>query len=200
MPILVGLWQALNNSVPLRNAPFLYIKNLAAPDMLFRFPTELPLLGDYFNLLPFLVVSLMLVQTKLFSPPATTPEAEMQQKMMKYMMIFMAFMFYKVPSGLGIYFIMSSLWSIGERLILPKITKSSPIVEGGDEKKSPAAAGGKGGTAANGASDKPGGWLSQRLEKLLDEAAQDGTYRKDAKDPNKDRDKGKPRARPGRRR
>ena len=130
MPIFVGLWQALNNSVPLRHASFLYIKNLAAPDMLFRFPTELPFLGDYFNLLPFLVVSLMLVQTKLFSPPATTPEAEMQQKMMKYMMIFMAFMFYKVPSGLGIYFITSSLWSIGERLLLPKITKSTPVIEG----------------------------------------------------------------------
>jgi YidC/Oxa1 family membrane protein insertase len=200
MPILVGLWQALNNSVPLRNAPFLYIRNLAAPDMLFRLPIEILFLGEYFNLLPFLVVSLMLVQTKLFSPPATTPEAEMQQKMMKYMMIFMAFMFYKVPSGLGIYFIMSSLWSIGERTILPKITKSSPVIEGGDEKTSPPAGGGKGGPAGDGSSDKPGGWLSKRLEKLLDEAAQDGTYRKEAKDPDKDRDKGKPRARPGRRR
>ena len=78
-------------------------------------------LGHWFNLLPILVVSLMLVQTKLFSPPPTTPEAEMQQKTMKYMMIFMAVMFYKVPAGLGIYFITSSLWSIGERLLLPKI-------------------------------------------------------------------------------
>ena len=68
----------------------------------------------------------MLVQTKLFSPPATTPEAEMQQKTMKYMMIFMAFMFYKVPSGLGIYFITSSLWQIGERLLLPKIMPAAP--------------------------------------------------------------------------
>ena len=58
----------------------------------------------------------MLFQTKLFAPPATTPEAEMQQKIMKYMMIFMGVMFYKVPSGLGIYFITSSLWAIGERL------------------------------------------------------------------------------------
>ena len=90
--------------------------------MLFRFPFEILFLGHWFNLLPFVVVGLMLVQTKLFSPPATTPEAEMQQKMMKYMMVFMAVMFYKVPSGLGIYFITSSLWSIGERLLLPKIT------------------------------------------------------------------------------
>ena len=105
----------------------------------------------------------MLVQTKLFSPPATTPEAEMQQKMMKYMMVFMAFMFYKVPSGLGIYFITSSLWPIGERLLLPKITKSTPVAEGRRREESArrrrrGQAAGPGG--GNGAPDKPGGWLS----------------------------------------
>ena len=82
-------------------------------------------------MLPFVVVGLMLVQTKLFAPPATTPEAEMQQKMMKYMMVFMGVMFYKVPSGLGIYFITSSLWAIGERLLLPKVTHAQPALGGG---------------------------------------------------------------------
>ncbi|MHB1560890.1 MAG: YidC/Oxa1 family insertase periplasmic-domain containing protein, partial [Isosphaeraceae bacterium] len=122
LPIFVGLWQAINTHTPLRHATFLWIRDLAAPDMLFRFPGELPFLGHWFNLLPLLVVSLMLVQTKLFAPPATTPEAEASQKMMKYMMVFMGVMFYKVPSGLGIYFITSSLWAIGERLLLPKVT------------------------------------------------------------------------------
>src|SRR5262249_5918005 len=89
LPIFVGLWQALNTSFPLRHASFLWIRDLAAPDMLFHFPMEIPFLGNWFNLLPFVVVGLMLIQTKLFSPPPTTPEAEMQQKMMKYMMIFM---------------------------------------------------------------------------------------------------------------
>ena len=84
----------------------------------FDFHSRVPFLGNWFNVLPFVVVGLMLVQTKLFAPPATTPEAEMQQKTMKYMMIFMGFMFYKVPSGLGLYFITSSLWAIGERLLL----------------------------------------------------------------------------------
>ena len=90
-------------------------------------------MGHWFNLLPFVVVGLMLFQTKLFAPPPTTPEAEMQQKTMKYMMVFMAFMFYKVPSGLGIYFITSSLWSIGERLLLPKITHAAAEKKTDDE-------------------------------------------------------------------
>jgi YidC/Oxa1 family membrane protein insertase len=43
----------------------------------------------------------------------------MQQKIMKYMMIFMGFMFYKVASGLCLYFIASSIWGIAERKLLP---------------------------------------------------------------------------------
>ena len=38
MPIFVGLWQSLNNSVALRHSSFLYIRDLAAPDMAFQFP------------------------------------------------------------------------------------------------------------------------------------------------------------------
>jgi YidC/Oxa1 family membrane protein insertase len=223
MPIFVGLWQSLNNSVALRHSPFLYIRDLAAPDMLFKFPMTIPLLGDYFNLLPFLVVALMLVQTKLFSPPPTTPEAEMNQKMMKYMMIFMAFMFYKVPSGLGLYFITSSTWQICERLMLPKViaNHAKPAVEGGDlpgdngNGKGPGGNGngnGKGpGGNANG--NAPQGWLGRRLEKLLEEAAKDKTIRNSGKivgdiggDRERERERereperNRPRPRPGKRR
>ena len=144
----------------------------------------MPFLGDYFNLLPFLVVALMLVQTKLFSPPATTPEAEMQQKMMKYMMIFMAFMFYKVPSGLGIYFITSSLWQIGERLLLPKVTHATPTARCGGDDDGPG--GGSGGrrrrrqrrpAAATALRPSRPGKFAQFWEKVLEEAAKDPTYR-----------------------
>jgi YidC/Oxa1 family membrane protein insertase len=213
LPIFVGLWQALNTSVHLRQASFLYIQNLAAPDMLFRFPVEVPLLGRYFNLLPFLVVTLMLVQTKLFSPPATTPEAEMQQKMMKYMMIFMAFMFYKVPSGLGLYFITSSLWQISERLLLPKMQAGKPAAGNlgddrlpGDGKSHP---GGDGRSPRDGnGPPKPPGKLAQLWEKVLDEAKKDPTYRKvmgeaepdQGRDRDRRGDRDRPRARPGRRR
>ena len=195
LPIFVGLWQALNTSFPLRHAPFLWIRDLAAPDMLFRFPfaSEVPFLGHWFNVLPFVVVGLMLVQTKLFAPPATTPEAEMQQKMMKYMMIFMGFMFYKVPSGLGLYFITSSMWAIGERLLLPKITHAQPAVRCGRvelrigrrqrRRQRPATAsarsgGGKGNGDGNGAKVKPPGRIAQFMERVLDEARKDPTYRK----------------------
>jgi YidC/Oxa1 family membrane protein insertase len=44
----------------------------------------------------------------------------MQQKMMSFMTLFIGVMFFKVPSGLCIYFITSSLWGITERKLLPK--------------------------------------------------------------------------------
>jgi YidC/Oxa1 family membrane protein insertase len=220
LPIFVGLWQALNTSFPLRHAPFLWIRDLAAPDMMFRFPVEVPFLGSWFNLLPFLVIGLMLVQTKLFSPPATNPEQEMQQKMMKYMMIFMGVMFYKVPSGLGIYFITSSLWAIGERLLLPKVAHAHAPAPAGpaladrdlDGENGPGRRDAKGGAVlaapaprgGNGAPAriKPRGRFALFLERVLEEARKDPTYRKvmeEREGIDRDKDKGDPRARPRRR-
>lgn len=49
----------------------------------------------------------------------------MQQQMMKYMMVFIGVLFFKVPAGLCIYFISSSLWGIAERLMLPKVIPPS---------------------------------------------------------------------------
>jgi YidC/Oxa1 family membrane protein insertase len=40
--------------------------------------------------------------------------------MMKYLMIFMGILFFKVASGLCVYFIASSLWGVAERKLLPK--------------------------------------------------------------------------------
>jgi YidC/Oxa1 family membrane protein insertase len=217
LPIFVGLWQALNTSVPLRHASFLWIRDLAAPDMMFPFPFDVPFLGKWFNLLPFVVIALMIVQTQLFSPPATTPEAEQSQKMMKYMMIFMGVMFYKVPSGLGIYFITSSLWALGERLLLPKIShaeltpvaaaddatdeddRSGPRGGGNGDGRGPR--GGKGSSGGNG-EGKRQGRFAQFWERVLAEAQKDSTYRKageERESRGRDKEKGDPRPRPRRR-
>lgn len=126
LPIFIGLYQALQTSVDLRQAEFLWIDNLAAPDKLFVMPFSIPYLGADFNLLPLITVVLFYIQQKLFMPPATTPEQEAQYKMMNFMMLFMGVFFYHVPAGLCIYFIASSLWSIAERMLLSK-TKAAHI-------------------------------------------------------------------------
>src|SRR6185503_10030825 len=97
-------------------------------------------LGPFLNVLPVITCALFLIQQKLFTPPATDEQTAMQQKMMKYMTVFMGVMFFKVPAGLCIYFITSSLWSIVER---KWIIKQKPVSAGsgksdGDKESRPA--------------------------------------------------------------
>jgi len=132
MPIFLGLYYALQESIHFRLAEFVWIKNLAAPDMFMWWTEKIPwisepdslggflYLGPFLNLLPLAVVALMMVQQKMMTPPPVDEQQEMQQKMMKYMMIFFGIMFYKVASGLCIYYISSSLWGVAERRFLPK--------------------------------------------------------------------------------
>jgi YidC/Oxa1 family membrane protein insertase len=53
----------------------------------------------------------------------------MAQRMMKFMFLFMGFMFFRVASGLCIYFIASSTWGILERKLLPKISDPDAYLE-----------------------------------------------------------------------
>lgn len=131
LPIFIGLYRSLSVDVELRQAALIpgleWCSNLAAPDMLFYWGNFMPgmvisWLGPYFNLLPCFTVALFLVQQKMFMPPPTDEQTAMQQKMMKYMMVIIGVMFFKVASGLCIYFIASSLWGIAERKLLPKTT------------------------------------------------------------------------------
>jgi YidC/Oxa1 family membrane protein insertase len=141
LPIFISLYQALNNWVDLRMASFLWVENLAAPDALFDMGFSLPFLGSDFNLLPMITIVLFYAQQKMFMPPPTTDEMAMQQKMMNFMMIFMGFLFYRVPAGLCVYFIASSAWGMSERKLLEflpekpvdpeKIEKKKKKKEGG---------------------------------------------------------------------
>jgi YidC/Oxa1 family membrane protein insertase len=141
LPIFMGLYRSLAVDIELRQAPLIsenirWASNLAAPDMLWYWRPFLPAfltsdngsfsLGPYLNLLPCVTIALFLIQQKMFMPPATDEQTAVQQKMIKYMMVIMCFFFFKVPGGLCIYFIASSIWSIAERQLLPK-PKPAPI-------------------------------------------------------------------------
>lgn len=165
LPIFIGLYNALYNAVDLRMARFLWIDNLAAPDALFPLGFTVPFLGwTEFNVLPIITVGLFLVQQRMFMPPATTEEQELQQKMMNYMMVFMGALFYRVPAGLCIYFIASSTWGIAERKLLEKFAPAPKPTD------PPADAGRKSDKDAPEEPRKPG--LLERLLEAADQAKQ----------------------------
>lgn len=152
LPIFIALYRSLMVDVELRQAPLLtesirWCSNLAAPDMLWdwsRFMPDVVVhsagifgLGPYFNILPILTIVLFIWQQKKMMPPPADENAAMQQKVMKYMMVFMGVLFYKVAAGLCLYFIASSLWGMGERMFLPKLSHGEAQASGGGRGPAP---------------------------------------------------------------
>jgi len=133
LPIFLGLYRSIMVDISLRQAPLIpgvqWCSNLAGPDMILHWEgfasfvtARGSLFGPYLNILPLAAIAMIIVQQKMFMPPAQDDQQKMQQKMMKFMMIFMGVMFFKIASGLCLYFIVSGIWGMSERLMLPKLT------------------------------------------------------------------------------
>lgn len=161
LPIFLGLYRALGSDIELRGAPLIpgisWCSNLSAPDMLFYWgdwPLQFLMgdtgfLGPFLNIFPLFTIFFFMIHQKLFTPPPTDEQGEMQQKMMKFMLIFMGFLFFRVAAGLCMYIIVSSVWGLGERLLLPKIKPKdavtpTPSPEKPTPQESTNGAGGKG--------------------------------------------------------
>ncbi len=200
MPIFMGLYYCLQESIFFRLEPFIWISNLAAPDMSIWWSEKIPIisdpenrhgmwsilyLGPYLNILPLVSVGLMLYMQNKMMPPPTDEQMAAQQRMMKIMMIVIAVMFFKVAAGLALYFTISTLWGIIERQVIPK-PEIKPD-EGGSglgAEKSP-----KGGSP-NGTPQKPKGFLGrfrarlkERLEELQRQAEEQSS--RQVKNPNR---------------
>ena len=209
IPIFIGLYKSLSIDVELYGAPliskaFSWCHDLSAPDMLFNwsgfwnglgwtsFSTGQGVLtlGPYFNILPMLTITLFIIQQKVMMPPATDDNTRMQQQMMKYMMIFMGLMFFKVPSGLCIYFIASTLWGLAERKLIPKYEfqlKENPEDQAAIEKKPEKPAKEKRPAPTE---KEQIGTLSEMWKKLTEKASQPRTLHKtDTKLPKKKKKK-----------
>ncbi len=120
MPVFIALYSVLRATIQLRQAHFLFwITDLSRPDVLFHMPFPLPFLGSDFCLLPILMGISMFLQQKM-----TTVDP--RQKMMIYMMpILFTVMFYRLPSGLVLYWFVNNVLSIAQQWMIHR---------GGDKK------------------------------------------------------------------
>lgn len=118
MPIFVALYQALTKSIELRGASFLWINDLSMPDAV-GIPFALPIFGNSINILPLIMVVLMVVQQKISSKVmggAVTEEQKQQQKMMLIIMpVMFGFIFYNMPSGMVLYWVVNTILTIAEQ-------------------------------------------------------------------------------------
>lgn len=106
-PVFIALYQVLSKFVELKNANFLWIKDLAQPDHAIKLPFPPPV--DYLNILPLLIVVVGLVQQKISGPMTGSSE---QKSMGLIMVLFMGVIFYNFPSGLTLYWLTQNILTL----------------------------------------------------------------------------------------
>lgn len=111
IPVFFALYQLLMRFISLKCAPFLWIKDLSEPDRLVIFKNPIPLMGADLNILPILMGAIMFVQQKIASPPAAASSqmAEQQKIMTVVMPVLFCVLFYKLSSGLVLYWFVNSI-------------------------------------------------------------------------------------------
>jgi YidC/Oxa1 family membrane protein insertase len=119
LPVFIGLFYALQSSIDLRHAPFVFwINDLSAPATLFTLPgTDWPI-----RVLPVLMAASMYGQQKMMPQTGMDPaQARMMLIMMPGMMLLISYTF---PSGLVLYWLVSNLLGIGHQLWVRRKMKS----------------------------------------------------------------------------
>ena len=114
IPVFFGFYSMLRNAIELRGIPFLWAPDLTLPD------TVVTIAGFPINPLPLLMGASQLWQSHLTPPsPGMDPG---QQKIMRYMPLLFIAIFYRMSSGLNLYYTVSNLLTIAQT----KITKMGP--------------------------------------------------------------------------
>ncbi len=168
MPVLIALFGALRAAIELRHAGFLWVPDLSQPDALFSLPFTIPIVGwDTFNLLPVIMAVVMFLNQKFMSP-ATSEQAQQQQKIMKYFPFFFVIILYQFPSGLCLYLTCSTSIGLLERWAIQRKADEmalKPVAQQRREKGT--------GPAAK---EPKMGWLD-KLQKLVEEKTGEGRGR-----------------------
>ena len=114
MPIFVALyWAFSGNAIP-ADAKFLWF-TLKQPDRLF-------MMGKFaFNLLPVLNVGVTYIQQKIMTSATGGQENAQQMQTMMYMLpLMMLFIFYNMPSGVTLYYLVSGALSLVQQYFILK--------------------------------------------------------------------------------
>jgi YidC/Oxa1 family membrane protein insertase len=107
VPVFFGFYYMLRNAIELRGVPFLWAHDLSQADTV----AFLPILGGFpINPLPIVMGATQLWQSHILPPSPGMDEG--QQKMMRWMPLLFVAMFYRMSSGLTLYYTLSNLLSI----------------------------------------------------------------------------------------
>ncbi|EQA73914.1 membrane protein insertase YidC [Leptospira noguchii] len=122
IPIFIALYTAFSDTIDLWNSPFLWVKDLSEPDVIWTSPA-IPYFtqtGIGLNLLALLMVGTQVLQTRM-----TSVSMDPNQKMLMYVMpVMMLYIFWNMPSGVTLYWTFQNVLSIGQQWITNHLKKT----------------------------------------------------------------------------
>ena len=131
MPIMYALYAVFRGAIELRQASFVgWIKDLSIPDIIYRLPFRLPLVGiqDISGIAVIMGVTMFIQQKMTVKDP--------RQKTMIWMMpIMMTFLFNGFPSGLNLYYAVFNVLAIGQQVLINKQDDDEPLRKAEPKKK-----------------------------------------------------------------
>lgn len=112
-PLLIAFYTAITIAVDVRQASFLWLPDLSA--------------ADPWHILEFAFALSMILSMKLMpTAAAVTPEQQMQQKMMTYLMpAMMLWVMWTAPSGLLLYWFFGNIVSFGQQMVINRLNKTN---------------------------------------------------------------------------
>lgn len=123
LPILIAVFNALGEMPQFSGESFLWIDDLARPDIVGLLPASVPLLGDKFSLLPFLMSGVALASVFLMDNRGVSASAVRGQQInLALMSIGFLILFYPFPSAMVLYWMFANflqLVGLGFRKIHP---------------------------------------------------------------------------------
>src|SRR5436309_312372 len=123
IPIFFGLFKMLGQAVELRNAQFLWVKDLSQPDTV----AHLPVLGWPINIIP-LCMAATQIWLMAMTPKTGDPT---QRRVMMFMPLIFLFICYNFAAALALYYTAQNLFSIlqfyqNRRQPMPTLEKVAP--------------------------------------------------------------------------
>lgn len=139
-PILITLFFFFQNSMLIRQEPFLWATDLSAPDYILSLPFSIPFLGDQVAGFVLLMTAAMFVQTKVMGGiggmgGGAAPSGGPNMKVFTYILPFiLLFVFNNFAAGLSLYYLVYNVLSVAQQAIIKKQI-DPPKVDTGNDKK-----------------------------------------------------------------
>jgi YidC/Oxa1 family membrane protein insertase len=110
IPILIAVFNALGEMPQFMGQPFLWIENLAYPDVVASLPFSIPMFGDTISLLPFLMTLITIYSTVIFqNRHASEVEMASQKRNLYLMAMTFCILFYPFPAVMVLYWALANI-------------------------------------------------------------------------------------------